>query len=219
MAEGKKDCIVLDYGSNALRHGPIDCMEVNEKTGKVGGEAPCKKCPECREVVHAAVARCPACAYEFPRPEVKHDNRARGGELLSGDVTMQEHRVVSVSYHLHEKKGDPTAPKTMRVEYQITEFPKTYRKEWICFSHQGRARMNAESWWRARSNEPVPGSSEEAVALANDGVIAVTNAIRWQEGGGEKYGRIVDWDIGPKPEFAAGSMRDLLALSDDEIPF
>ena len=66
LHENKTDCLVLDFGSNILRHGPVDCLRVTDAQPKGNGEAPAKECPGCSEVIHAAYARCPVCGYEFP---------------------------------------------------------------------------------------------------------------------------------------------------------
>jgi DNA repair protein RadD len=202
IAEGKHDCIVLDYGSNALRHGPIDDLHIDEKTGRRGGgDAPMKFCPQCRELLYAAASVCTACHYRYPDREPKHEGQAQGGEIISGEKTVQEHKVYDVRYYIHEKKGAPDAPKTMRVEYQYTEFPPMFRKEWVCVEHSGRARSLAETWWRMRSNAPCPATAKEAAQIANAGGLAPVRSIKWQEGGGEKFGRVIDWDIGSIPEW------------------
>jgi DNA repair protein RadD len=42
----KKDALVLDFGGNIMRHGPVDSIKIKEP-GRGAGEAPAKKCPEC----------------------------------------------------------------------------------------------------------------------------------------------------------------------------
>ena len=46
---GKADCLVLDFGGNALRHGPVDQIRMRDGGGGStnGAEAPAKECPEC----------------------------------------------------------------------------------------------------------------------------------------------------------------------------
>jgi DNA repair protein RadD len=73
----KHDCLVLDFGGNVLRHGPVDRVRVKEPSGHRQGQAPAKECPECFSVVAAGYARCPDCGYAFPPPERKpHDGTA-----------------------------------------------------------------------------------------------------------------------------------------------
>ena len=63
---GKTDCLVLDYGGNILRHGPVDMIKVKEPGAGKGGDAPAKKCPQCLALIHAGYAACPECNYVFP---------------------------------------------------------------------------------------------------------------------------------------------------------
>ncbi|MGQ9636125.1 MAG: helicase-related protein, partial [Bryobacteraceae bacterium] len=58
---GKANCLVLDFGGNALRHGPVDQLKLPDVPGRGSGEAPAKECPECHAVVAAGYARCPEC--------------------------------------------------------------------------------------------------------------------------------------------------------------
>ena len=66
LAEGKSDCLVLDFAGAVKAHGPITDVRPPGKAGQ--GEAPLKACPECNELIHLSVMRCPACNYEFPPP-------------------------------------------------------------------------------------------------------------------------------------------------------
>ncbi|NLF31404.1 MAG: DEAD/DEAH box helicase family protein, partial [Planctomycetes bacterium] len=65
LCEGKADCLVLDFGGNVMRHGPVDDLRITEP-GSGNGEAPAKECPDCHAVIHAAYANCPECGHAFP---------------------------------------------------------------------------------------------------------------------------------------------------------
>jgi len=223
LAPGKADCLVLDFGGNVLRHGPVDAIKVKEP-GSGDGEAPAKECPECHAVIHAAYSVCPECGHEFPPPKrEKHEPTASSEGILSGQSSRSEERVSEVSYHVHYKRDAPDAPPTMRVEYRCGF--NTWFREWVCFEHTGYARAKAEQWWRARSREPVPSSVEEAVELAEAGALAPTLAITVERKAGEKYDRVVGHAIGEKPprlddpdnlpEHAGATC----GIPDDEIPF
>ncbi len=223
LAPGKADCLVLDFGGNVLRHGPVDAIRIKEP-GAGDGEAPAKECPECHAVIHAAYSVCPECGHEFPPPKrEKHEATASSEGILSGQTSRSEERVSDVSYHMHFKRDDPDAPPTMRVEYRCGF--NTWFREWVCFEHTGYARAKAEQWWRARSREPVPSSVEEAVELAQAGGLAPTLAITVERKAGEKYDRVVGHAIGEKPprlddpdglpEHAGVTC----GIPDDEIPF
>lgn len=66
---GKTNCLLLDFGGNVERHGPIGKPVLNikkEGKGKGQGLSPVRVCPECLEVVDRKEYICPACGYEFP---------------------------------------------------------------------------------------------------------------------------------------------------------
>lgn len=69
IAEGKTDCMVLDFAGNVSRHGPITAITPPKKRGNSTGDAPTKTCPECDEIVPAQVKVCPSCNHAFMPPE------------------------------------------------------------------------------------------------------------------------------------------------------
>lgn len=219
---GKTDCLVLDFGGNILRHGPVDALEIKDRSSG-GGDAPAKECPQCRAVIHAAYAVCPDCGFEFPsRERQRHDGEASTEGILSGAITDTEYEVTDTFYSVHVKRGAPEDhPRSMRVDYRVGF--NQYVSEWICFEHTGYARAKAEAWWRARSHEPVPDTAQEAVDLA--GALARTLAITVRHVEGEKYDRILHHALGPIPprledpdSFDEGESVGC-GISDEEVPF
>jgi DNA repair protein RadD len=194
----KADALILDFGGNILRHGPVDDLQIKERSGG-NGQAPVKECPDCHSVIHAAYTICPDCGYEFPPLErEKHDSKAATASILSGQAEDMEYEVLSTQYFSHTKRnGGPEAPPTLRVEYKLGL--GHWQSEWICFEHTGYARTKAETWWRARSDEPVPATVQEAVDLAQAGALASTHKITVRRLFGQKYDRIIQYVIGPKP--------------------
>lgn len=212
----KENCLVLDFGGNVLRHGPIDQIKVT--TAERGdGQAPAKECPECQAVIAAGFAKCPQCGYEFPPPErQKHEAKASEAGILSGQVTTTKYAVQDVFYSVHTKRGaSDDAPKTLRVEYQVGWHQ--YQSEWICFEHTGYARDKAIAWWRKRSPDPVPSTAQEAVDIIQGGGLAPTLEITVRAVAGEPYERIVGYSLGPMPE--ALSAAEPGNYDSDEIPF
>jgi DNA repair protein RadD len=86
----------------------------------------------------------------------------------------------------------------MRVDYKIGFYQ--FKSEWVCFEHTGFPRFKAEVWWRARSNDPIPVTTQQAVDIANAGGLASTKAIVVRAVAGEKFDRIVDYELDEKPE-------------------
>ena len=223
---GKDDCLVLDFAGNIVRHGPVDQIKIREPDARGNGEAPAKECPECHAVIAAGYAVCPECGYEFPPPErQKHEAKASTESVLSGEVTVLDYEVESVTYAVHVKRdAPPDHPRTMRVEYQVGL--SHFVSEWICIEHSGWARQKAESWWRERSDEPCPADADEAVEIAQAGALAETAAIKVRQVSGTKYPRIVGYTLGPKPR-EPGADDDVEPqaepvaawIDDDDIPF
>jgi len=109
IADGKTDCLVLDFAGVVEQHGPITAVRPPPKKGDKQGEAPVKVCDYCQEICALSVRVCPACGEAFPEPvkpplklhnldimgvegidmEVsswtwrKHISRASGKEMLS----------------------------------------------------------------------------------------------------------------------------------------
>jgi DNA repair protein RadD len=190
--------LVLDFGGNLLRHGPVDALKIKDKGQREGGTPPAKECPQCQAVIAAGFAACPHCGYLFPPPEKeKHEGEASSAGVLSGQVTVTEYAVRDVFYAIHQKRGaPPEAPKTLRVEYEVGL--NRYFKEWVCFEHTGYARGKAEAWWRSRCDLPVPATAEEACRLANADALAPTTHITVRTVAGEDFERITDYRLGPR---------------------
>lgn len=234
LADGKVDCLVLDFGGNVLRHGPVDAIRLADP-GVGDGEAPAKQCPECDALIHAAYAVCPECGHKFPPREVKHAAVASEAEVVSGSdgPTRRDERVIDVAYFVHHKHGDPLAKPTMRVEYRVGF--NRYAREWLCFEHPagGYAHRKAARWWRERSNDEVPGSVEEAVEWANAGALATTSRVTLEKKPGDEWERIVGYELGGKPPRlescddlpdeprspAGVGAGNTYGIPDDEIPF
>jgi DNA repair protein RadD len=224
---GKQDCLVLDFGGNVLRHGPVDQIKA-QSVHAGNGMAPAKECPQCHSVIAAGYATCPDCGYAFPPPErQKHDGEASTAGILSGQVTKNEYLVKDVLYSVHTKRGAPPEhPKTLRVDYEIGF--NWFISEWVCPEHSGYARWKFEKWWKSRSLIPPPKTAEEAAALAQDGALAPVAGIICRHVAGEQHEQVVGHVLGTKPRMPGMDDEPVMApapaaaamgLSDEEIPF
>jgi DNA repair protein RadD len=212
----KENCLVLDFGGNVLRHGPVDDIKVTT-LDRGDGKAPAKECPSCQAVIAAGFATCPQCGYVFPPPDrQQHDPKASEAGILSGQVTTTKFQVQDVHYSIHIKRGaSDDAPRTLRVDYRVGWHE--YKSEWICFEHEGYARQKAVAWWRKRSPDPVPDSVERAIEIIEGGGLAPPLAIKVRTVAGDPYERIIDYELGPMPEGIPVSEHP--EFDPDEIPF
>jgi len=62
-------------------------------------------------------------------------------------------------------------------------------------------RTKFESWWRKRSHAPPPKTAEEAVLLAEEGLLAMPSKIVVKSVAGEKFDRVVDCEFRSIPEW------------------
>ncbi len=199
---GKKDCAVLDFAGNVLRHGPVDAVEVNEEHGGRGaapGEPPkAEECPTCRALLPRGTDVCPQCSYLFPPPQVTHDARAAAAAVLAPTGSVTEYDVEDTQYLVHQKRdAPPGTPRTLRVDYRVG-FHR-FCSEWVCFEHHGWARHKAATWWRQRSRALVPETVEEAVQLAHAGAVAATRRITVRRLAGERFDRIIAHTLAAVP--------------------
>lgn len=186
IAEGKDDCLVLDFAGNTERHGVIDRISVNDNRGSGEGEAPIKICPVCDEINYAGVRFCRACGEEFPENEIDIKKTASKGALLSNQLKPLWTSVSSVKYYRHQKAGKPD---TIRVEYLCG---MTIHKEWVQV-----ANSRGKQWWYKRQQGvPLPLTTEEALLRVHDLPVPKRICIK-KEG---KYTNIIDIDFNNKED-------------------
>jgi DNA repair protein RadD len=199
VCPGKEDCLVLDFGGNVLRHGPVDQIRIPNGNGNNGGgPAPAKECPNCRGLIASGYGRCPQCGHEFTPPERRnHAPKASDAAILSRPVITTRLPVLRTTYSVHHRRESVDASRTMRVDYQVDQ--DQVLSEWVCPEHEGYARQKAEGWWQLRSTEPVPRTALQAVAIAQRGGLATTNAIRVRTLVGDAQGKIIGHELGRLP--------------------
>jgi DNA repair protein RadD len=161
-APGKSNCLVLDYGKNTIRNGPINDPLKPRKKGQATGDAPVKICEACGMYNHASVRFCDNCGAEF-KFKVKIVQRAATEQLLRSDAPIIEtFSVNKVIYHRHNKAfGLPS----IRVDYYCDGLSRF--REWIGLEHSGRFGKKARDWWRQRSTLEPPKTIDEALTLVN----------------------------------------------------
>lgn len=177
LSPEKQDCMILDYGENIMRHGPVDCIRVEETPGgKKKLPPPMRECPECQAVFPAGRTKCPDCGFEIPREEHKyhHGYRAASDGILSDQHSDTEFDVKNVYYRKHFKR-DSDKPPTLRVEYEIGFHD--YISDWICPEHTGYARTKSEKWWRERTGADLPATVEECLIYAESGKIRTPSSL------------------------------------------
>jgi DNA repair protein RadD len=199
---GKENCLVLDFGQNIERHGPIDALDYGKNRVKRGGEKlppddPGKECPNCQFVVPSRKQVCD-CGFRWAAERApSHDDRPDTvNSLLAEDKYFE---VIEARAAVHAKAGKTPS---LRVDYRVAcdreDEIDTLISEWICLGHEGFARHKAEQWWRTHSVQYLPSTIEEAVEIFDRGGIAIPKSILARKEG--KFWRIISQEIEEIPQ-------------------
>jgi len=184
----KQDCMVLDFGGNTKRLGPINDPVLPPRKGKKKGDAPIKLCEGitvdnkvCNTWVHASARHCPQCGNEF-KFQTKLKQGAGTDELIKGDLpVVEEFKVDHITYSEHTKMDKPPM---MKVSYYCGFH---MYNEYVCFEHEGYAQHKAKRWWSERSEMPFPRSTAEGIEFS-DKLAAPTSLRVWTN---KKYPEIM----------------------------
>lgn len=162
IADGKENCLVLDFARNTERLGPInDPVIPGRSDGNGEGVAPIRLCEHCGTYCHASIRVCPICGAEFPERLDKWTTEASEQALIApSQPEYHDFTVSSVSYHIHRKEGRPPS---MKVSYRcgMRSF-----SEYIHFELPGMPLRKAREWWKRRNNSEPPTSASDAVVIA-----------------------------------------------------
>jgi len=188
---GKDVCYLLDFGQNVARHGAIDDPDYGNKpkpdsNGK--GEAVRKACPCCGELCYAATREC-SCGFMFPLPEANIESKADSVNSVMNATAGANNgwmkvEVEDVKYFTHRKEDKPDS---LRIIYKAKKkegemFSAEY-SIWCCIEHGGKATAVAKKTWSSLSLNHFPGSTFEAVKLADAGALAVPPEIMVKQRG------------------------------------
>lgn len=210
----KSDCLVLDFGSNIERHGPIDAIDYGRPRSRKGGGSleTDKICPNCESFIPKKDRLC-ECGFQFPEREPNHDQKAdTEAEILS--LTEPETFTVSgATYSRHEKDGKIPS---LRVTYALEEANMPFGlSEWICLEHGGFARRKAEDWWSIHSSVDCPADIDEAIDLFNRQWVAIPRTVTARREG--RFWKVLDRDIDELP--VGLTVEEYENQLNDEVPF
>jgi DNA repair protein RadD len=237
IADGKTECLVLDFGGNLLRHGAIDHpkygMHKKQPTDGTGG-VPLKTCPNCFALIPIAVMMCD-CGHIFESPQLpRHQARSDStSPVLMADAKDHRKRWNVIEVTASHHRGREGKRDTMRLDYmcQIEDgsfLPLQRISEWICIEHDGYAQTKARKWWAERSAVPFPESVRDALNVWWSGGLAASSKIETEPDG--KFLKIIKQTITEEDLSYAADRTAQLAecrrLSDDarteeliDVPF
>lgn len=187
---GKADCVVLDYGENVVRHGPINAVRPREKGKRKESERQvmAKECPSCGALIAMACRICPHCGAEIIfANDPNHETRPSDAPLLATEKPGEYIWKTVLAMQTHEHgRNLPGSKRSMRVDYRVGA--AEWVREWICPEHTGYARNKAEQWMNARGYNLLSVDAALAVEWP------VPERIKIKTGG--KWPEVVDHDLG-----------------------
>ncbi len=188
LFDGKDDCLVLDYGENIMRHGPIDLPDDTK--------IKLATCGECSNVFSRAVKCCPSCGWEIPpvqremfaaaeeKERKMHEAKANAGMLLNKPRWMD---VNGVTIRLHRKAGKPDG---VRVEFHCGI---TLVKHWLTLDHGGYGATSSRKWLYDRGLPIYESTADMLERCDGPQIMAVIKKLLVRYEG--KYLKIAAYDI------------------------
>lgn len=167
IADGKRDCVCLDFARNVPRLGCVNDPQIPNKKGNKTGEMPIKICEACGTYNHISARVCANCSEPFTF-QVKIVNKAGTDELLksAANEPIPIIETFPVHYAIYAKhEGKFGKPPTLKTTYFTNGL--AYH-EYVCLEHPGMAGKMARDWWRKRHREEPPASINEALLKISD---------------------------------------------------
>jgi DNA repair protein RadD len=179
QASTKHDCLVLDFSGNSRRLGPINDPAVPRRPGRKGsGPGIYKECEVCGTDgqypawrfcggVDPAEGKVPhgfcGAAFKFKEKlKVASSSEKLIKESLEDKTLVKDFTVENVIYQKNINRNDPTKPPTLKVTYHCGH---TTISEFVCLMHSDWAGRKAYTWWKNRTNLPLPATIDDALEI------------------------------------------------------
>lgn len=161
----KPNCLLLDFGMNLSRHGPIDKIKGTGYESSGNGEAPHKVCPKCYEAVHIAALECPNCGCIFeidatPKITEKASDERVFSNQAPKEITLD---VLHARVSRHQKEG--SAHPCLKITYS-TLMGNIYEFKFLGHPHGTILRRQASKWAQSQG---LPFSASLDLALSYGG--------------------------------------------------
>lgn len=168
LAEGKENCLILDFSGNILRHGNLDMLQEvrHEKTEKEERQE--------RDSAQAARER-----------QYNHAIRAFSGDPMTGTTELQELPVLKMQYRLADAKKI-SGKRNVVVDYCC---PGLTVRQWLCVEYTGGARWHAEQFYRRRGMD-APHDAASALSAARKAPAPEAISIYYDEQGGQSWPKV-----------------------------
>ncbi|MGB2264840.1 MAG: helicase-related protein, partial [Glaciecola sp.] len=144
LAEGKKDCLWVDFTDTTERLGPVDdVIPPPTKFSNAKGQAPIKKCFSCEELIPAQAQSCPRCGVEFEMvTSPNHNTTASTASILREvkEPLWADVKSITARNYLSRKSGK----RTLRINYHCGIMTHS---EWKTVEGNDYMRGEFNKWW------------------------------------------------------------------------
>lgn len=172
------NCLVLDFGRNVPRLGPINDPIIPKKKTGAPGDVPVKICDSCGTYNHTKVRFCTSCGAEF-QFQNKLVPKAGNHEIIRTDLPIYEtFEVDRVDYNKRQKDGKPAY---IRATYWSGM--QTFSEN-VFPSGTGNAKTDAyvkhlfHQWWMTRNPGPAPATADEVKLVGSYNQLRCPKRIR-----------------------------------------
>jgi DNA repair protein RadD len=202
VAEGKDNCLILDFVGNIHQHGPADDPDIK---GHI------QVCESCRTVYAKVMDNCPGCSTPTPRLHLVQmgthwtyqQERVFQNPQAAGEILTCTRRLTVLSWEFKLHRSRHSGQESLRVDYLAHDEEGRERfSEWVNFGHPNEwARKQAGLWWRLHTpkGETAPRTAAEAFTRLRHLKIRIPVVVRVAFGG--KFPRIIHRRF---PESAGG---------------
>lgn len=166
-ADGKANCLVLDFACNIPSFGPVHDPHFDKSGQPMGGVAPWRPCRSCGTYQHFEAVTCEACGETLPPRRIVTAHDLEFGTIRWHDETAAIRALVaekgtkglpveSVAVHAYRKRDDPTSVSLM-VSFGLGG--QAIVRQWFKYL---RSPYWTEMWSALLGLSPAPLKLEEA---------------------------------------------------------
>lgn len=184
----KDKTILMDFGDNTSRLGPIDSPVFKKRQKGGANDAPVKICPvaSCQAYNYASARYCYNCDHEF-KFEVKFSGQSSGEAVMSNTEPVRNW--VNVQF-VNYKKIVVGASHGMQVIYCVGN--KKYT-ELVCLEHTSFAARHARAWWMQRTDMLMPSKVDDALKITHK--LRQAKRIEVEVTPGQKYPKVISHEF------------------------
>lgn len=178
LADGKGDCVVLDFAGSVLRHGPLELLDWIGADETPNGPRKAKPedaprvwtCGECETHNPVAASRCCECDAQRPAPKLDREAGLSAVDLGLGADEPRTLAVASWSARLIVAGGTSNLQLTLRCTDQAEPVSHAL---WWSQAYPGARERLAREWLRFGGRHPIPRTAEEGLRRFQSGELAM----------------------------------------------